>query len=238
MNRMIREPTASGCAGEPVLLVIKDENLGPVQFAEKLYKKAAKHRRAIDQLQPLLDEAHTLLEYVADVEDNISQLDRCGSHTFVQSFLLCTYVLRFACCTPSRLPPYLLHAAVEVTLHSDILCTYQTFTRVCRMEDIRDLRALQEIQDEMVEQGLVKAPADAEMAMRSKAKAQKQLKRKRNPAPGGSDSPYRVYESPSGFQILIGRNHAQNDAISTRIAQGEFQHVVCIGFALYWTSAR
>jgi predicted ribosome quality control (RQC) complex YloA/Tae2 family protein len=89
------------------------------------------------------------------------------------------------------------------------------------MEDIKDLRALQEIQDELVEQGLMKAPADAEMAMRSKAMAQKQSKRKRSPAPGGADSPYRVYESPSGFQILIGRNHAQNDALSTRIAQGE-----------------
>lgn len=87
------------------------------------------------------------------------------------------------------------------------------------MENIQDLRALQEMQDEMVEQGLMKAPADAEMAMRSKAQAQKQLKRKR-PSAGGSDSPYRVFESPSGYQILIGRNHTQNDALSTKIAQG------------------
>lgn len=96
---------------------------------------------------------------------------------------------------------------------------------VCRMDDIQDLRALQEVQDEMVEQGLMKAPADAAMAVRSKAQAQKQqLKRKRSPAAGGSDSPYRMYESPSGYQILIGRNHAQNDALSTRIAQGMFNH--------------
>lgn len=84
---------------------------------------------------------------------------------------------------------------------------------------------MQEVQDEMVEQGLMKAPADAVMAMRSKAQAKKhQLKRKRSPAAGGSDSPYRVYESPGGYQILIGRNHAQNDALSTRIAQGVFLH--------------
>lgn len=64
-------------AGKPVQLVIEDEELGPVQYAEKLYKKAAKHRRAVDQLQPLLDEAASQLEYVADVEENISELDRC-----------------------------------------------------------------------------------------------------------------------------------------------------------------
>ena len=69
-------PTKRFYAGESILLVIKDETLGPVQYAEKLYKKAAKHRRAVDQLQPLLDEASSQLEYVADVEDNILQLDR------------------------------------------------------------------------------------------------------------------------------------------------------------------
>lgn len=97
---------------------------------------------------------------------------------------------------------------------------------ICRMEDVQDLRALQEVQDEMVEQGLMKAPADAELAKRSKTQAQKQLKRKRSPAAGGSDSPYRVYESPSGYQVLIGRNHTQNDALSTRIAQGESHHML------------
>lgn len=59
------------------MLVIKDETLGPVHYAEKLYKKAAKHRRAVEQLQPLLDEAISQLEYVEDVAINISQLDRC-----------------------------------------------------------------------------------------------------------------------------------------------------------------
>lgn len=88
------------------------------------------------------------------------------------------------------------------------------------MNDVQDLRALQEVQDEMVAQGLMKAPADAKIASRSKAQAQKQLKRKRSPSAGGSNSPYRVYSSPSGYQILIGRNHTQNDALSTKIAQG------------------
>lgn len=69
--------------------MIKDEALGPVQYAEKLYKKAAKHRRAVEQLQPLLDEASTQLEYVADVENNISQLER-----FVE--LLITLLVKIA----------------------------------------------------------------------------------------------------------------------------------------------
>lgn len=63
-------------AGEPVLLVIKEENMGPVQYAEKLYKKAAKQRRAVEQLQPLLDAASSQLDYVEDVENDISLLDR------------------------------------------------------------------------------------------------------------------------------------------------------------------
>jgi hypothetical protein len=90
-----------------VLLVIEDDKLGPVQYAEKLYKKAAKHRRAVDQLQPLLDEAQNQLEYVADVEDNIAQLDGYGSHTFVHfSFLLDTFLCAcFPCFMPLFVPP-------------------------------------------------------------------------------------------------------------------------------------
>jgi hypothetical protein len=88
------------------------------------------------------------------------------------------------------------------------------------MEDLQDFRALQEIQDELVGQNMMKAPADLELAAKSRAKAKKQMQKKKTPSPGGADSPYRVYKSPNGFQVLIGRNHTQNDELSTRIAQG------------------
>lgn len=135
--------------------------------------------------------------------------------------------------------------------------TWMTFlTAQRRMESIEDLKALQGIQDELVQQGLMKAPSDAKLAAKSKAKSQKMTKKRRKASPGGVDSPYRVYTSPSGLQILIGRNNIQNDEISTRVANGveprhpvtmftenhsglvtEHCHVVCVDGDV-WMHAR
>jgi hypothetical protein len=92
----------------------------------------------------------------------------------------------------------------------------------CRFTGVQDLRALQEIQDELVEAALMKAPADAELAAKGKAKAEKAKKKaaKGGDAKGGRHGEYREYVAPSGLQILLGRNNKQNDEISTRVANG------------------
>lgn len=87
----------------------------------------------------------------------------------------------------------------------------------CRYIEVEDLRALQGVQDELVEGGLMKPPADSAMAAKGKAKAGK-AKRKGRVAPGGEHSKFRRFESPSGLQVLIGRNNHQNDELSTRVA--------------------
>lgn len=63
----------------------------------------------------------------------------------------------------------------------------------------------------------MKPPADTAMAAKGKARASK-AKRKGRAAPGGEHSKFRKFESPSGLQVLIGRNNHQNDELSTRIA--------------------
>ena len=89
-----------------------------------------------------------------------------------------------------------------------------------RYDGLEDLRALQEIQAELVEARVIKAPPDAQLAEKGRAKAAKATKKKGSGAPGGDASKFRVYESPSGLQVLIGRSNTQNDEISTRVANG------------------
>lgn len=96
------------------------------------------------------------------------------------------------------------------------------------MEAVQDLRALQEIQEELVEQGLMQAPKDAKLAAKSKAKATKSAKKRKNVSPGGAGSPFRLFTSPAGLQILIGRNNRQNDELSTKVANGS--HTLCLDF--------
>ena len=89
------------------------------------------------------------------------------------------------------------------------------------MRGADDLRALQEIQDEMVEAKLIKPPTDATFAVKGKTKAAKAEKKKKAKGSGvGKTGEFRVYEAPSGLQVLIGRNNKQNDEISMRIANG------------------
>lgn len=87
-----------------------------------------------------------------------------------------------------------------------------------RFSEIADLRAIQEIQDEMVAARLMRAPTDAAMIQKGRAKAQKDAKKRRGPTPGGEGTLFRKFEAPSGLQILIGRNNTQNDELSTRVA--------------------
>lgn len=98
------------------------------------------------------------------------------------------------------------------------------------MEAVQDFRALQEIQDELVEQGLMKAPTDAKLAAKSKAKAEKAAKKRKTVSPGGSGSPFRLFTSPAGLQILIGRNNRQNDELSTKVANGSHTFNFCLEF--------
>lgn len=101
-------------------------------------------------------------------------------------------------------------------------------SRMCRCDGENDARALAEIQAEMVAQGLMKAPSDHAMASKGRAKAARAAKRPRSDggggdggrraSPGGTSSPFRQFTSPSGLQILVGRNNVQNDELSTRVA--------------------
>jgi len=46
-----------------------------IECAEEFYKKARKQRRAVDQVAPLLEEAHQQLEYLQDTECMVQQLE-------------------------------------------------------------------------------------------------------------------------------------------------------------------
>lgn len=90
-----------------------------------------------------------------------------------------------------------------------------------RFTEEADLNALQQVQDELVEGALMKAPEDAAFAAKVRAKADKAKRRsKTKPSPGGAESPFRKFTSPSGLQVLIGRNNKQNDELSMRVANG------------------
>lgn len=63
-----------------------------------------------------------------------------------------------------------------------------------------DLETLEEIRDELIDQGYVKAP---------------DYRRKSN----DKVAEFRRYETPSGFELLIGRNNRQNDLLTFRVAK-------------------
>ncbi|HEY9875729.1 MAG TPA: NFACT family protein, partial [Candidatus Obscuribacterales bacterium] len=62
-----------------------------------------------------------------------------------------------------------------------------------------DLQTLEEIRQELIEQGYLDAPAQ------------------RSPTESDTSTPYR-YRTPSGFELLIGRNNRQNDQLTFRVA--------------------
>jgi len=50
----------------------------PVEYAEKLYKRAGKQRRAAENLLPLISDAENLLAYVEEVQESVALLQRCA----------------------------------------------------------------------------------------------------------------------------------------------------------------
>jgi predicted ribosome quality control (RQC) complex YloA/Tae2 family protein len=62
-------------AGAQVVLTV-DATVGPVEHAQKLYKRAAKQRRAIAQLEPLIEQAKEQLQYLSEVEESLHELRR------------------------------------------------------------------------------------------------------------------------------------------------------------------
>ena len=64
--------------GSPVTVTIADPDAGPVACAKKLYARAAKQRRAAEQLAPLVAEAESGLTYLGEVAESLVTLDRCA----------------------------------------------------------------------------------------------------------------------------------------------------------------
>eukprot|EP00798_Chlamydomonas_sp_ICE-L_P021695 gene21695-28718_t len=78
--------------------------------------------------------------------------------------------------------------------------------------------------DELVQQSYMKPPPEAALAVKGAAKGRKaeKKKNKKQTALGGSgQTGFRVFTSPSDFQVLIGRNNIQNDELSNRIANDD-----------------
>ncbi|MEO1209931.1 MAG: NFACT RNA binding domain-containing protein [Cyanobacteria bacterium J06638_20] len=68
-----------------------------------------------------------------------------------------------------------------------------------RYQDPDDLEALHEIRDELIQQGYLAANDN-----RSR--------------PTAEPTPFREYQTPSGFSVLVGRNNRQNDDLTFRLA--------------------
>lgn len=88
----------------------------------------------------------------------------------------------------------------------------------CSYEGIEDLRALQEVQDELVVAGVMQAPSDSALAAKARAKASKTKRKTRTSL--GDSSKFRRFVTPSGKQVLVGRNNRQNDELSMKVANG------------------
>jgi len=83
--------------------------------------------------------------------------------------------------------------------------------------DDEDAAALAEIEVELIQGGYMKPPPDHHLA----AKSQKKSKKNQLQSSGDPDG-LRVFASPNGFRILIGRNNKQNDIVSkTRGKEGD-----------------
>lgn len=65
-------------AGETVTLRIADAAAGPVECAQKLFKRAAKQRRAQERVTPLMEAAEAQLTYVREVDESLQELGQCA----------------------------------------------------------------------------------------------------------------------------------------------------------------
>jgi len=128
---------------EPVAIALEPEK-NAVQNAQKLYKQAGKLKRARGAVEPLLAEVQEEIDYLEQVEDAISQIDK-----------------------------------------------YQT---------AEDLETLAEIREELIAQKYLADPEYARIAS------------------ADSNTNFHRHRTPSGFEVLIGRNNRQNDRLTFRVA--------------------
>ena len=73
---LLDSPKHFHAAGDTVTLKLPDATTTPVEHAQKLYKRAAKQRRAGEQLRPKMEEAEEQLEYLGEVQESLRMLDR------------------------------------------------------------------------------------------------------------------------------------------------------------------
>lgn len=81
-----------------------------------------------------------------------------------------------------------------------------------------DFEAILDIERELVNEKFLRPSTSGIAEKKSKAKVQKGQKKQSGLSHGVGQS-FRTYVSPSGFQVLVGRNSSQNDQLSIRIAQ-------------------
>jgi predicted ribosome quality control (RQC) complex YloA/Tae2 family protein len=131
--------------GHPITVALNPER-NAIQNAQALYKQHQKLKRARNAIAPLLDEVHTELHYLEQVETALMELSDYGSQA--------------------------------------------------------DLNALTEIHEELIQQGYLASPAHQPASPSSD---------------NGTSQPHR-YATPSGLEILVGRNNRQNDILTFRTA--------------------
>jgi predicted ribosome quality control (RQC) complex YloA/Tae2 family protein len=129
---------------EPVAISLEPEK-NAVQNAQKLYKQVGKLKRARSAVEPLLNDVQAEIDYLEQVEEAISQIEK-----------------------------------------------YQSTD---------DLEALYEIRDELIGQKLL----EGTQYIRPNSSAD-------------STPNFHRFLTPSGFEVLIGRNNRQNDRLTFRLA--------------------
>eukprot|EP00879_Flechtneria_rotunda_P017853 GHRR01018713.1.p1 GENE.GHRR01018713.1~~GHRR01018713.1.p1 ORF type:complete len:705 (+),score=256.20 GHRR01018713.1:640-2754(+) len=93
----------------------------------------------------------------------------------------------------------------------------------------QDLMAIKEVQEELIDQKIIKPPPEAALAAKAAAKGRKAQRKQQKSsalplsvaaaaaATGGAG--LRQYRSPGGFVVFVGRNNKQNDVLSHQIAK-------------------
>jgi predicted ribosome quality control (RQC) complex YloA/Tae2 family protein len=87
-----------------------------------------------------------------------------------------------------------------------------------------DLKVLRDILDELNTMGAgvtgsVVPKGESLKANRISGKATRGTNRREQRAQGGAHGPYRSFECPSGYAVLVGRNNRQNDELSLKVAR-------------------
>ncbi|KAK9823179.1 hypothetical protein WJX72_000857 [[Myrmecia] bisecta] len=114
--------------------------------------------------------------------------------------------------TAASVTPLLEQAEAQQAYLQEVEVTLQ---QLGSGREAADLAALQGIQEELVAGGHMKPPKDAALAGKGAAKARKAQKR----SGGGAAVVFRRFTSPSGFEVLVGRNNKQNDELTLKVAQ-------------------